>query len=400
MRRSAATRFVTGVCISSFGDWLTTFALAVVLFNATKSVAVTAGYLLVRVAPRPLGSWLGGPLGDTASPRAALVGAALVQGAVTAAIAVPLALGRGYWSIFVLVGLSQLVGGSWQPLTSAMMARLAGAESRHGLNLVYAMSMSAMMLVAPAAGALLLPVVGAVPLVVGDALSFALAAGLFLSLPATQRISGSSMTVRGAVAGGFAVVARRPVLRVITLGAFSATLVITALQAALPALASQRFGSSADAGFCWAAVGLGGVVGAVIALWPRLQRPGVILPGIVVEIACIGGVAVAGAPAVDLLLLVGNTIAANLVTIESGVIIQSEPGDKVARVQGAVSTSRYLGMTTGATLALLLALTVRWQALVVILAVVGLVILGGSALGPRESAASVLAASPLNEIPE
>jgi hypothetical protein len=138
----------------------------------------------------------------------------------------------------------------------------------------------------------------------------------------------------------------------------------------------------------------------VIALWPRLQRPGVILPGIVVEIACIGGVAVAGAPAVDLLLLVGNTIAANLVTIESGVIIQSEPGDKVARVQGAVSTSRYLGMTTGATLALLLALTVRWQALVVILAVVGLVILGGSALGPRESAASVLAASPLNEIPE
>jgi hypothetical protein len=319
---------------------------------------------------------------------------------VTAAIAVPLALGRGYWAIFVLVGLSQLVGGSWQPLTSAMMARLAGAESRHGLNLFYALSMSGMMLVAPATGALLLPVVGAVPLVAGDALSFALAAGLFLSLPATPRISGTSMTVRGAATGGFAAVGRRPVLRMITLGAFSATLVITALQAALPALASQRFGNSADAGFCWAAVGLGGVVGSVIALWPRLQRPGVILPGIVVEIACIGGVAVAGAPAVDLLLLVGNTVAANLVTIESGVIIQSEPGDKVARVQGAVSTSRYLGMTTGATLALLLALTVRWQALVVILAVAGLVILGGSTLGPREGAASALAASPLGEIPE
>jgi hypothetical protein len=57
-------------------------------------------------------------------------------------------------------------------------------------------------------------------------------------------------------------------------------------------------------------------------------------------------------------------------------------------------------MTTGATLALLLALTVRWQALVVILAVAGLVILGGSTLGPREGAASALAASPLGEIPE
>ena len=400
MGRSAATRFVTGVCISSFGDWLTTFALAVVLFNATKSVAVTAGYLLVRVAPRPLGAWLGGPLGDAASPRAALVGAALGQGMVTAAIAVPLALGRGYWAIFVLVGMSQLVGGSWQPLTSAMMARLAGAESRHSLNLVYSLSMSGMMLVAPAAGALLLPLGGAVPLVAGAAVSFAAAAGLFLSLPATPRIAGTSMTVRGAATGGFAAVARQPILRVITLGAFSATLVITALQAALPALAAERFGSSADAGFCWAAVGLGGVIGSVIALWPRLQRPGVILPGIVVEIACIGGVALAGAPAVDLLLLVGNTVAANITTIESLVIVQSQAGEMVGRVEGAVSTSRYLGMTTGATLALLLALTLRWQVLVVILALAGLALLAGAGVRPQGSAPPLRAPSPLGEIPE
>jgi hypothetical protein len=403
MGRSAATRFVTGVCISSFGDWLTTFALAVVLFNATKSVAVTAGYLLVRVAPRPLGAWLGGPLGDAASPRAALVGAALVQGMVTAAIAVPLALGRGYWAIFILVGLSQLVGGSWQPLTSAMMARLAGSDTRHALNLAYQLCMSGMMLVAPAAGALLLPLLGPVPLVLTDAASFMLGAALFLSLPRMPRVVGRPLTVRGAATGGFEAVFRRPILRVVAIGAFSATVVITALQAALPALAAERFGSSADAGFCWAAVGLGGILGSLVALWRPLQRPAVVLPAMVGEIALIGAVAIARWPAADLVFLAASTASASLSQIEGGVIIQSQASDIVARVQGAVSTSRFLGMAGGAALALVLALTVAWQILVLILTVAGLALLGAAALGPRQRAEQVAPArhtSPLSEIPE
>jgi hypothetical protein len=401
MSRSAATRFVTGVCISSFGDWLTTFALAVVLFNATRSVAVTAGYLLVRVAPRPLGAWLGGPLGDAASPRIALVGAALAQGVVTAAIAVPLALGHGYWAIFVLVGLSQLVGGSWQPLTSATMARLAGSDTRHALNLAYQLCMNGMMLVAPAAGALLLPLLGPVPLVLSDAASFGLGAALFLSLPRMPRVAGRPLTVHSAATGGFAAVYRRPILRIVALGAFSATVVITALQAALPALASQRFGSSADAGFCWAAVGLGGILGALVALWRPLQRSGVILPAVVGEIAFIGAVAIVARPAADLVFLAASTASATLGQIEGGVIIQSQPSDIVSRVQSAVSTSRFLGMAGGATLALLLALTVTWQVLVVILAVVGLGLLGGAALGPDEHRATAGGpSSALGDIPD
>ena len=89
MRASVVARFLAGVTLSTFGDRLTTFALAVVIFNATESVVATAGYMLVCVGPRPLGAWLGGPLGDLASPRLAIVGVALTQGAVTGALAVP-----------------------------------------------------------------------------------------------------------------------------------------------------------------------------------------------------------------------------------------------------------------------------------------------------------------------
>jgi hypothetical protein len=313
-------------------------------------------------------------------------------------------MGRGYWSIFVLVGLSQLVGGSWQPLTSAMMARLAGANGRHALNLAYTLSMSGMMLVAPAIGALLLPVAGPVPLVSGDAVSFLVGAALFASLPAMPGLGRGSLTVRSAATGGFAAVYRRPVLRIVALGAFSSTLVITALQASLPDLAAQRFGSSADAGFCWAAVGLGGIIGSLIALWRPLQRPAVILPAIVGEILCIGAVALAGGPAIDLILLAGNTASASLAQIEGGVVIQSQARDTVARVQSAVSTSRFLGMAGGAALALVLALTVTWQALVVLLAVLGLVLMAGAALGPSGTAAAAAdaarPASPLAGIPD
>lgn len=84
-------------------------------------------------------------------------------------------------------------------------------------------------------------------------------------------------------------------------------------------------------------------------------------------------------------------------------IIQSQAPDMVGRIQGAVSTSRFLGMTGGAALALFLALTLSWQMLIGILTIGGLVLLGLSTLGPR-SAAELLAAtpqaSPVGNIPD
>ena len=403
MRSSAAVRFLAGVGVSGVGDWLTTFALAVVIYQATGSYTATAGYFLVRVAPRPIGSWLGGPLGDLVSPRRAILGAAVAQGAFTAALAIPLSTGRALWSVFVLAGLSQLVGGSWQPLTAALMARLATGPSRHALNLAYVLLGGGAMLVSPAIGALLLPPLGAVPLVLTDALTFVVAAVLFLTLPAMPGGAARRLTLRGAALGGFAAVLHQRLLRVIAMGAFSATVAITALQAALPALASQRFGSAADAGWLYASVGLGSVSGSLLALWRPIRRPTVILPCMVLEIVGIGGVALAGAPAADLLVLAVSTAAASLAQVEGGVVVQSQAPATVGRIQGAVSTSRYLGMAGGAALALLLSLTLSWEVLVVLLTLAGLALLGASALGPQETPdllGSGVAASPLGQIPD
>jgi MFS family permease len=402
MRRDSSVRFLAGVGVSAFGDWLTTFALAVVLYRETGSYAATAGYFLVRVAPRPLGAWLGGPLGDLISPRLGILGAALTQGAITAALAIPLGLDRALWSVYVLAGLSQLVGGSWQPLTAAVMARLGDGENRHTLNLAYISLSGGAMLVSPAIGALLLPSLGAVPLVLTDAATFAVAAIFFFSVPSMPAGAARRPTLRGAVLDGFTAVLRQRLLRIIALGAFSSTVAITALQAALPALASQRFGNSADAGILYAAVGLGSVIGSLIVFWPPLRRPGVILPGLACEIAGIGAVAIAGAPVADLLFLLVSTAMASLAQVEGGVLVQSQAADRVGRIQGAVSTSRYLGMSGGAALALILSLALTWQRLVLILALGGLVLLGLATLGSRSASEPLAAAapSPVAGIPE
>jgi MFS family permease len=404
-RGGGVARFLAGTGLSGFGDWLTTFALAVVLYGDTKSVAATAGYFLVRVAPRPVGAWLGGPLGDLISPRLALLGAALLQGILTAGIAIPLATHRAIWSVYLLAGLSQLVGGSWQPLTAALMARLATGGKRHTINLLYMLLSGSAMLVSPAIGALLLAPLGAVPLVLTDAATFAVAALLFVSLAPMPGGTVNRLTLRGAAAGGFVAASRLRTLRVIAVGALASTLAITALQTALPALADQRFGSTADAGFLYAMVGLGSMVGALLALWPPARRPGVILPGIALEIAGIGGVAIVGAPAGDLLILAVSTVAASLSQVEGGVVVQSQPPGLVGRIQGAVSTSRFVGMAGGAAIALILASTVRFdpERLVLVLAAVGLLLLFASALGPgdREPATSGHeTVSPLLGLPE
>jgi hypothetical protein len=283
------------------------------------------------------------------------------------------------------------------------MARLATGPSRHALNLAYILLIGGAMLVSPAIGALLLPSLGAVPLVLADAVTFGVAAALFLSVPAIPGAAAQRVSPLGAAFGGFAAVMRQRTLRVIFVGAFSATATIIALQAALPALASERLGSSADAGLLYASVGLGSVGGSLLALWRPLRRPQVILPGVAAEIAGAGLLAIIGPPAADLVVLTLSTAAASLAQVEGGVLIQSQAPATVGRIQGAVSTSRFLGMAGGATLALLLAPIVTWQILVFALGLGGLVLLGVSALGRQtgaEAAGWGASTSPLGDIPD
>ena len=78
--RGPAVRFYVAVCLSLYGDWLTTVALLVVLFEVTHTPAAPAGYMVARIAPRVAGPWLGGHLTDRLSPRVVIMNTSAVQG--------------------------------------------------------------------------------------------------------------------------------------------------------------------------------------------------------------------------------------------------------------------------------------------------------------------------------
>ncbi|MGA8016725.1 MAG: hypothetical protein WCB85_12485, partial [Candidatus Dormiibacterota bacterium] len=79
-----APRFVAGRAVSDVGDWLTTVAVAVALWDLTHSVSAPALAILLRVAPRPVGTVAGGRVADRFGAVRSLVALNLGRGAVTA----------------------------------------------------------------------------------------------------------------------------------------------------------------------------------------------------------------------------------------------------------------------------------------------------------------------------
>src|SRR5947209_6644643 len=106
---NGAVRLLVAAGTSYYGDWLTTVALVVLLFRLTGTATAPALYILARVAPRVLGPGPGGALADRFGPArlAAVCGAA--QAALTASI-IPFANLHVIWAVYVVVGMSQLLG--------------------------------------------------------------------------------------------------------------------------------------------------------------------------------------------------------------------------------------------------------------------------------------------------
>ena len=399
--------FLTGTTVSFYGDWLTVTALVVVLYESTHSATAPAAYMLLRVVPRPFGAILGGGLADRLSLRSTAIAAVLAQGALTFGLAAA-ARGHTLWLVYLLVALSQLAGASLQPVTRAVMSRLAVGPTRERLNQWLSLLNGTGMLVAPAIAAVLLPVVGATPLLLGDAASFVIAAALFVAvrLPAG---AGAGAGVRRAawpsvLGDSFRMMVSGRRIRTIAAASFGGAASVQAMQAFLVVAAAERFGSDARVGYFYAAVGLGAVMGAVLNMrGPRGAR-GLVVPGAVVEIGCIALFALVPSASVDLVLLLVSTAGAVAYQITRGVILQSGPAHQVGRANGAVFTAQYLGMVVGTVTALSLSVRVAWPTIVAAVSLAALVVLVAAILAPERpsarAAGATTPASPLAEVPD
>jgi MFS family permease len=366
-RRGAATRFLLAAGISTYGDWLTTVALLVLLFRLTGTATAPAIYILARSAPRVLGPGPGGALADRiGASRVAAVCSGL-QALCTASIVV-LATASVVWAVYVAVAASQFLGAMAQPAVAATIPQVVRHEQLGRVNAVYQAILESCILVAPALGALLL-LLGIRPeaLVIGDAASFVLAAALLATLHTRARSVLSTEHGTGMLAG-IAVVRRSSVLRMLTAGHLANAFAVTALQAVLVVAASQRFGHDTDVGWLYAAVGGGGLLGSVALL----RRPPVrvqsrhITLAVFGELIPLGVFAIAPSLALGCALLFVSAVAAALYQTEGAVgLQQTVPPALLGRVNAVVRFALYVGMLLGAVVAATTLAWLSWDRLLV-----------------------------------
>lgn len=372
--------------ISSYGDWLTTVALVVLLFQLTRSAVGPALYMLVRVAPRVIGPAPGGAITDRYGPvRVATISAA-AQGLLTALIVVFAHAGI-VWAIYVAVACAQFLNSFAQPAYGALPPRLVDADQLGRINGIYGAIIASSIVVSPAIGAVLLPSTSPEWLIVADAASFLVAAVLLVSLRPAPIDEETSRSARG-FAAGVPIVLRDPMLRALTAGWLANSAIITALQAVLVVAASQHFGRDADVGWLYAAVGAGGLLGAlpVIRKTPASVRRGEIVAATLLEMAPLVLFVIVTNFPLALLLLFISSLAGTIYQTRGWVGLQQRvPSQVLGRTTAVIRFATYVGMLAGAIAAVTLVQAIGWQAVVVYTSLGGFVVLiAATVFGPTK----------------
>ena len=372
-----SVRLLVATGTSSYGDWLTTVALVVLLLRVTQSPIGPALYMIARVAPRLVGPFPGGALADRYGPARIAAGCAAVQAVLTASIVV-FAENRIVWPIFVAVACAQLFSSAAQPCYGALVPRVTDAAGIGRVQGIYAGLNSSSILVAPAIGALVLPFTAPEILVAIDAATFLFAAALVATLAGLGSEKTDAPSSSRGMAAGIPIVLRDPMLRFLAAAYVSSAAAVTALQAVLVVAATQRFGHDTAVGWLYAAVGAGSVLGTlpVIRKTPERVTQKPIIAFAVLELAPLAVFVVVTNIPLGLALLFTSSVGSTLYQTRGVVGLQQRvPRDQLGRTMAVERFAGYLGMLLGAIAAACLVQPLGWEATVLIVCAVGSVLL-------------------------
>jgi predicted MFS family arabinose efflux permease len=369
-------RLLAAAGTSFYGDWLTTVALVVLLYRLTHSPLGPAIYMLARVAPKVVGPFPGGALADRFGPARIATLCAIGQGALTAAIVVFAQHGQ-VWQIYVAVALAQFLGAAAQPCYGALIPRVSSPERLGRIQGVYSALSGSSILVSPALGALLLPFISPEALIVVDAATFVIAAGLVATLIGAAGGSGAPITMRGASAG-IPIVLRDPMLRFLAAAYISNAAAVTALQAVLVVAAVQRFGNDYYVGWLYAAVGAGSLLGTLPVIRKTPSHVGMtpIVVGTVLELVPLALFVFITALPVAMVMLFLSGLGATLYQTRGAVGLQQRVArDLLGRTNAVIRFALYSGMLLGAIAAVSLVRSLGWEATVLIVCSLGATLL-------------------------
>ncbi|MHB8719342.1 MAG: MFS transporter [Candidatus Dormibacteria bacterium] len=374
---STIVRYYAGFILSFLGDWLTTVALVVVLFELTGNPAAPAGYVLVRAAPRVTGPWMGGALADRFTPRLVMLVTAAWQGGLSLSL---VAFHRAAFvpGIYVAVGIAQFLGAISRPAQSAMVAGIVSGERLARANAVISLLLGASLFAGPAVGALLIVPLGPDPLFEVDAITFVAAAALAVTLPSIRVHREIGARVRASE--GIARALRDPLIRMVGAGQMAMSIIITSAQAMLVVAAHDKFGGDARVGFLYASVGVGTTLGAIYAL--RRQPAYAAIPLVIAvtvagDVVCVTAFPLAPTLIGAMTLLAMSSLFGGWVDIWGATAIQRRaPHGYMARFNSVPFLGMYTGALVGASWSIAGVHYLSWDRVVEIAGIAAIVLAG------------------------
>jgi MFS family permease len=387
---------------SVIGHYGYAVGLGVFAYQMAGAAAVGLVYLL-RMLPAAIASPFASVLGDRYPRIRVMLASDLVRAGLTAAAAAVVATDAPAAVVYALSSLVAVVGTAFRPAQVAVLPSLSTMPNELTAANVVATTIEGLgMFVGPALAGLLLTFTGTTAIFVASALAFLLSAALLVLIesPEGQARSAGRVTIADELLAGFRVIWREGSLRLLVGLITAQTLVAGAINVLIVVSALELLDlGQPGVGFLDAAVGVGGLLGAVVVVplvgGRKLSPPflaGILFWGVPMVVL---GVWPEPTAAFVLFALVG--VGSTLVDVAGFTLLQRAVDDAVlARVFGVVETLFYVSIGVGA---LLVAPLVAWLGVQGALIVTGaflpvLVVLLGARVFRIDEAAS----APVQEV--
>jgi MFS family permease len=274
LRRRDFRLLFTGQSVSVLGDRMVTVALAFAVLQIGGSASEVGIVLAARIFPSAGCALIGGAVADRASRRSVMVAADLVRVVSQGAMAALLIGGVAQvWTLALLAGVGGAASGFFGPASIGLIPEVVPPEQLQPANALRSSGSSAGEILGPLLAGLLVAGAGAGWAIAADAVTFAVSAVCLLMLRLPRRVGSGSSSFLADLREGWAVFSSRTWVWACVAYFAAANLFWGAWSALGPVVADRDLGGAAVWGAILAAVGVGALVGSVLATQVRPARP-------------------------------------------------------------------------------------------------------------------------------
>jgi MFS family permease len=267
-------RYLAAVTVSTLGSGMATVALAfaVLDFGGATDLGIV---LLAREIPIIVFLLLGGVFADRLPRRAILVGCDLLKGSAQAATAALLFAGAAnVWSVGLLQAVFGVAAAFSRPASTGIVKEAVSDDRLQEGNALLSLSRSILSIAGPALGALIVAAGSAAWAITADSVSFFASALLIASMHLAPTVRMVSKSIVGDLRDGWKEFVERSwvVAMVVSFGLFQLTY-FPALLVLGPVIAKEQLGGAGAWGTVLAVESAGAVLGGVLALRVKFDRP-------------------------------------------------------------------------------------------------------------------------------